>query len=145
MGNHMPTLRVYDNKFTFTREQNSYMFRRDGKVELICEGTLQQGAVDSLLAIMQMLGDTTVFNSNPCVLSGVITFVSMTYNGDTASFTLGNTADYTTLRIKDILKPYLPEEEKLFGSDEQILQEQKCMHSILYKTKKERRKERKGN
>jgi hypothetical protein len=141
MGSHMPTLRVYDNKFTFTREQNSYLFDRDEKIELISEGTLQPGAIDSLLAIMRTLGDTTIFSSNPCIMSGVITFVSMAYDGDTAKFTLGNTVDPATLKIKDILNPYLPMEEQLYGNAEQIERERDCIYDIIYKSRKERRKE----
>jgi hypothetical protein len=141
LGGHMPTLRVYDNKFIFTREQNSYFSKRDEKIELISEGTLQPGAIDSLLAIMQTLGDTTIFSSNPCIMSGVITFVAIAYEGDTAHFTLGNTADAATLRIKNILNPYLPMDEQLHGKAEQIEKERECIHSIL-QTRKERRRER---
>lgn len=142
MGSHMPTLRVYDDKFTFTREQNSYMGKRDNRVDFISEGTLQAGAIDSLMTIMQTLGDTTIFSVNPCVMSGIITFVCMACDGDTANFTLGNTADYTTLKIKEILNRYLPKEQQLYGSEKEIEQEKLCWHSLLYKSRKERRKER---
>jgi hypothetical protein len=142
IGGLMPTLRVYDNKFAFTREQNSYWGERTKKPEFICEGTLQPGAIDSLLVIMQTLGDTTIFSSNPCLLSGVITFVCLAYDGDTAKFTLGNTADSATLKIKEILNPYLPKEEQLYGNAGQIEREKECMHDIIYSSGKERRKER---
>lgn len=140
MGSHMPTLRVYDNKFTFTREQNSYFFERDGKVELISEGTLRQETIDSLVAIMQTLGDTTIFKFNPCTMSGAITCLWMSYAGDTAKFDLRNTADSTELKIKDILNPYLPKEDQFYGSTELIERELSCK-DWLYKSKKERRKE----
>jgi hypothetical protein len=67
--------------------------------------------------------------------------VSMAYDGDTAKFTLGNTVDPATLKIKDILNPYLPMEEQLYGNAEQIERERDCIYDIIYKSRKERRKE----
>ena len=126
MGSFQPTLRIHNKKFTYTKEQNSYWGKRSKKVTFICKGSLRQSSIDSILSLVERLKDTTIYKTNPCIMSGAITYMIIAQGSDTTKFTLDNTLDSTSLKIVNLLNPYLPKNKKLYGSEDDIRQEEQC-------------------
>lgn len=135
LGRFEPTLKIHGNKFIYTREQNSYLFKRSKKKQLISKGLLRETSIDSILCLLQDLKDTAIFESNPCIMGGGITEVIIAYGGDTTKFTLGNTMHVVVLKIIDIINPYLPDSNKLYGSAEAIKRQEECLANILKKAR----------
>ena len=69
-------------------------------------------------------------------MSGSIVFIAIANGSDTTHFRLGNTFDTVTLKIKDIINSYLPNNQKLYGSKDYIKDEQDCFDRL-----RERRKD----
>ena len=136
LGSFQPTLRIYGNKFTYTKEQNSYLGKRSKKVEFISKGFLPQSSIDSILVLVQTLKDTTIYKTNPCLMSGGITYITIGLAGDTTKFTLHNTFDKTALKIINIINPYLPKDKKLCGSEKEIKEEEDCLTYLKEEIKK---------
>jgi hypothetical protein len=126
LGRLMPTLRIYNRKFKYTKEQNSYWGKRSKKKKFISKGTLRQGSIDSIYSIVRELKDSIVYRTNPCIMSGGITNITIAFGADTTKFTLHNTSDYTALKIIEIINAYLPRNSKLYDSAEEIEQEKEC-------------------
>ena len=134
-GRFMPTIRIQNHKFTYTKEQNSYWGKRSKKKELISKGAFRQSSIDSILSIIAGLKDSTIYKTNPCIMSGQITSVTIAYGTDTTKFTLDNTTDLTMLKIIDIINPYLPKDKKLYESIEQLKREEECWTSLRQRAK----------
>ncbi|MGG9961191.1 hypothetical protein [Ferruginibacter sp. SUN106] len=124
LGSFEPTLRIYDRHFAYTKEQNSYWSERSTKKELICTGRIRQSSVDSILKILQGLKDTTIYKTNPGIMSGSITYVAIAQGRDTVNFTLDNTSDTRIIKIVDIINTYLPKNKKLYESADAIKREE---------------------
>jgi hypothetical protein len=86
---------------------------------------------------VQALKDSTIYKTNPCVLSGTITYIIIAQGPDTTKFTLHNTFNLTALKIIDIINPYLPRGKKLHGSKEQIKEEEDCWTYLQDKWKQQ--------
>lgn len=126
LGDFEPTLNINNNKFIYTKEQNSYLFKRSKRKQFICEGLFQQNSIDSIISIVQGLKDSAISKVNPCIMSGILISIIVANGNDTTKFTLDNTFDYTALKIIDIINPYLPNNEKLHGSLKDIKAEEDC-------------------
>ena len=134
-GKLEPTVIVRNNQFIYEKVQNSYWSKRNKKAEFINKGFFRQSSVDSILNLVKDLKDSTIFKTNPCIMSGAIVFITIAKGTDTTKYTLGNTFDTLTLKIKDILNAYLPKNEKLYGSVEDIKEEQACWNSLQERRK----------
>lgn len=126
LGSFQPALRIYTNKFTYTKEQNSYWGERSKRVEFISKGSLRQSSIDSILSLVQGLRDCTVYKVNPCIMSGAIIYITIAQGSDTTRFILHNTFDLTALKIVSIINPYLPKSKELYGSETAIKNEDDC-------------------
>ncbi|WP_460559943.1 hypothetical protein [Ferruginibacter profundus] len=124
LGNFEPTLRIYGHHFIYTKEQNSWWDQRSIKKELLRKGTIRQSTIDSILTILQGLKDTTIYKTNPGILSGGITYVAIAQGRDTVNFTLHNTSDTRIIKIVDIINTYLPKNKKLYESADAIKREE---------------------
>ncbi len=138
MGRLMPTLQIHDNKFSYAKEQNSYFGKRSKKKEFISSGLIRQSSIDSILLLITGLEDSTIYMTNPCIMSGGITYVTIANGSDTTKFTLHNTSDYIVLKIVDIINPYLPKEKKLYESVEEIKSEEECWKSLRERVDKQK-------
>lgn len=134
----MPTLQIQNHNFIYTKEQNSDLGKRSKKKEFISSGSIRQSSIDSILLLISDLQDTTVYKTNPCIMSGVITYITITNGTDTTKFTLHNTSDYIVLGIVSIINPYLPKDKKLYESIEEIKNEEECRTLLLDRGKKQK-------
>jgi hypothetical protein len=130
MGKFAPTLRIKGTKFKYTYEQNSYWGKKSKRVDKISSGNFRQGAIDSILALVQDLKDTFIFKSNPCIMSGGIHYLLITDGRDTTEFEMGNTFDFTALKIINIINEYLPNDKKIWATEELIKKEEDCYKAL---------------
>jgi hypothetical protein len=126
IGKKEPTVRISGTRLIYTYEQNSSW---DGKilkedVDTILVGAFRETSIDSIKNILVNLKDTTIFQTNPCIISGGIHYLTVAFGTDTTKFELMNTFDYTALLITNLLNQYLPVEKKLWA-DEQLIKDEK--------------------
>jgi hypothetical protein len=140
LGSFQPTIKIHDTKFIYTYEQNSYWGEKSSKVDTICLGTLRQSSIDSIRYLIQPLKDSTIFKTNACIMSGGIHFLTVSNGRDTTKFTLGNTFDYTALKIIDIINQYLPAEKKLWPTEKLIKAEEDCRANTMKSKENDKRK-----
>jgi hypothetical protein len=77
-------------------------------------------------------------------MSGGIHFLTVSNGSDTTKFTLGNTFDYTALKIVDIINPYLPAEKKLWPTEKLIKAEEDCWTNMIKRKGNNKRKNNKA-
>lgn len=130
LGQMMPTFKLKETKFTYSYEQNSYFGKRDKKPKRITKGTFKTSSIDSIINIVALFKDTTIVNSNPCIMSGVIHFLTISNGVDTIRYELMNTFDWTALKVVDIINSYLPTDKKLSPSAELIRQADECWEDM---------------
>lgn len=107
-GTMQPVLRVEKNKYTYTREQNSFYTKPDKEPELIATGEFRSSSIDSIISIVKDLTDTAVYKTSTGILSGGIHSLLIHYNNRKISFELHNAFDTTVQQIVDILNSNLP-------------------------------------
>jgi hypothetical protein len=144
LGSFQPTIKIHDTNFIYTYEQNSYWGEKSNKVDTICLGVLRQSSIDSIRYLIQPLKDSTIFKTNACIMSGGIHFLTVSNGSDTTKFTLGNTFDYTALKIVDIINPYLPAEKKLWPTEKLIKAEEDCWTNMIKRKGNDKRKNNKA-
>ncbi len=130
VGILMPTIKIHKTKLVYTKEQNSYYGKRSKNPEFICSASIRQSSIDSILLLISGLEDSMIYKTNPCIMSGSVTYVTIAYGKDTTKFTLHNTSDYIVIKIVDIINTYLPEDKKLYESIENIKSEVECWTSL---------------
>jgi hypothetical protein len=140
LGSFQPTIEIYGTKFIYTYEQNSYWKEKSKRIDTICLGVLRQSSIDSILYLVLPLKDSTIFKTNACIMSGGIHFLTVSNGIDTTNFELGNTFDYTALKIVDIINPYLPTVKRLWPTEKLIKEEEDCWESTRKRWDKDRRK-----
>jgi len=138
MGSFQPTLRIKGTKFKYTYEQNSYWGKKSKRVDKISSGNFRQESIDSILALVQGLKDTFIFKSNPCIMSGGIHYLIISDGRDTTEFELGNTFDYTALRIINIINEYLPKDKRIWATEELIKKEEDCYNALFKEADKKK-------
>lgn len=126
-GHAFPALRIYNNKFIYTREANSsFWFKKSEKSKFVSRGAIRQSSVDSIISLVKGLKDSSIRRTNMCIMSGGIYYITVANGTDTTNFTLYNTFDSTALKIINIINPYLPVGKKLYGSADEIRSEEEC-------------------
>jgi len=133
MGSFLPVFRLSDNKYILTREQNSYYENeKNNRVDTVQLGFFRESSIDSIKNVLIGLKDTTIYKTNPCIMSGGIYLLTIVQNNDTVTFELHNTFDYTALKVANIINTYLPEDEKIGGDEEEeIKREAECWKLLL--------------
>jgi hypothetical protein len=81
---------------------------------------MRTASIDSLISIKKTLKDTTIFESNPCIMDGGIHFLTIVIGTDTVTYQLMNTFDRTALKIVDIINKYLPADNKIWATEQLI-------------------------
>ena len=126
-GKMEPTFQVRGTKFSYSLEQNSI---RSGekplKPERIRRGNFKTTSIDSILDLIKAFKDTTISESNPCIMSGGIFFLTITSGIDTVKYELDNTFDRTALKIVGIINTYLPSRKKIRVSEKMITDTDDC-------------------
>lgn len=138
MGRFEPTLRAKGTSFIYTYEQNSYYGKKNNRIDTICIGKFRQSSVDSIINLVKNLNDTTIYRTNPGIMSGGIHFLTVVAGRDSTKFELGNTFDYTALKIVNIINTYLPKDKKLWANEEMIKREEEFWKEMRQKTKQEK-------
>jgi hypothetical protein len=117
-GEMEPTFQIRGTKFIYTFKQTG-VFRGEKvrKPKKIYRGAFRITSIDSILDFVKALKDTTIFASNPCIMSGGIFYMIITAGIDTVKYELMNTFDRTALKIVDIINNYLPYRKKIWVSE----------------------------
>ena len=126
MGHLEPKVIITGTKLTYTYAQNSYYGQRTEEEKPISSAVLRESSIDSILDLVKNLKDTLIFKSNPCIMSGGIHFITIANGKDSTHFELGNTFDYTALKIVDIINEYLPSNKRLWPTEKLIKDETEC-------------------
>ena len=99
-------------------------------MKFISKGVLRPGSIDSVLTLVQGLQGLTIRKNNPCIMNGSLVTISIASGSDTTRFILNNTFDRTALKILDIINPYLPKDKPLYGSKDDLKEEEDCWTSL---------------
>ena len=126
MGSLEPKIIITGTELTYTYAQNSYYRQRTIKEKHISSAVIRVSSVDSILDLVKNLKDTLIFKSNPCIMSGGIHFLTIANGKDSTNFELGNTFDYTALKIINIINEYLPTDKQLWPTEKLIKAENEC-------------------
>ncbi len=126
MATLQTTLRIKGSTYILTRVQNSYYGQPILKPDSISKGTLRLTSIDSIINIIKPLKDTTIFESNPCMRSGGIHFITISNGKDTVKYELMNTITWPILKICNILNSYLPSDNQIWATEELIKNTENC-------------------
>jgi hypothetical protein len=126
MGEMQPTIKVNGVKLVYTYEQNSYFGQKTKSPDTICITTIRQSSIDSILTLIQDLKDSTIYEWNPCIMSGGIHSLAISANNDTTRFKLTNTFHRTALKIIEIINPYLPQDKQIWVTEQDIIDCENC-------------------
>jgi hypothetical protein len=138
MGKLQPVIRVKGNAFVYTYEQNSYYGKPTIGPEQVCTRTFRQSSIDSILALVKGLGDTTIRKFNPCIMSGGIYYMSVSNGKDTVDFDMMNTFHPVALKIVPILNSYVPVDKKIWASESLIKDAENCEEMLWGKKRKKK-------
>ncbi len=141
MGSMQPTIRINGTKLIYTYEQNSYYGQKYKSPDTICKATIRQSSIDSILSLIMDIKDSTIYETNPCIMSGGIHNMSIVTNNDTTSFTLHNTFHRTALKISEIINPYLPKDKNIWATEQDIIDCENCWTAMRKRWEKEKKKE----
>ena len=112
MGSMQPVFRVTGTRYVYTLEQNSFYGSPDKKPEAVCEGTVRNSSIDSILSILSNINDSIVYKTNTAVMSGGVHTISVRYNKIHLTFRLHNHSDPDAEKIVDILNSNIPEDKQ---------------------------------
>ncbi|MEM6264649.1 MAG: hypothetical protein AAGI38_19210, partial [Bacteroidota bacterium] len=97
--------------------------------------------IDSIWTLIKDLKDSTIYETNPCIMSGGVHSMAISSNGDTTRFTLHNTFHRTALKISEIVNQYVPEDKKIWATEQDIIECESCWAAMRKRWKKEKEKE----
>ncbi|MGB0432512.1 MAG: hypothetical protein ACPGLV_18695, partial [Bacteroidia bacterium] len=112
MGALGPHLVINGNNFTYMYKQNSFYGEPNLDSEILKTGKISDGAIDSILTITKVLGDTLIYEINHRSRSGGIHFMNVYNHTDTTRFKLWNTSHTSFVKVIKVLNPYLPKDKK---------------------------------
>lgn len=142
IGSMQPTIRINGTKLLYTYEQNSYYGEKTKIPDTMRVTTIRQTSIDSILTLINDLKDSTIYETNPCIMSGGIHSMTISNKGDTTRFTLHNTFHRTALKILEIVNPYLPQDKKIWATEQDIILCENCWAAMRKKRlEKEKKKE----
>lgn len=126
MGSMQPTIRIKGTKLIYTYEQNSYYGKKTKRPDTTYITEIRQSSIDSILALIKDLKDSTIYETNPCIMSGGIHKMTIVANKDTTNFTLHNTFHRTALKISEIINQYLPKDKNIWATEQDIIDCENC-------------------
>jgi hypothetical protein len=110
IGSKQPTFRVDGINYLYTLEQNSFYGEKTKEPDTICSGTLRQTSIDSIISLVQRIGDTLIYNTTIGVMSGGIHEIGITYDTIHLAFRLHNASDPNAEIIVAILNSNIPKD-----------------------------------
>jgi len=130
-----PTIRIDSVKLVYTQEQNTYgriygLEIETKKTDTIYITTIRQSSIDSILALIQDLKDSTIYKTNPCIMSGGMHYLRISVNNDTTCFELHNTFHRTALKISEIINQYLPQDKHIRATEQDIINCENCWEAM---------------
>ncbi len=132
IGSMQPTIKVKGTQLLYTYEQNSYLGERTKKADTVLIQTFRTSSIDSIIDLVKDLGDTTIFNFNPLIMSGGIHLLTIAIDRDTIRYQLKNTFERTALKVMDIINSNLPSKEQL-GATEQLIKDEEDAWAYIIK------------
>lgn len=129
LGSMQPTLRIQGTNLYYTKEQNSFFKERTKENDSLFSCTITPSTIDSIYTLLGPIKDSTRFESNMCIRSGSIHFLSVAKGEDTLNLELMNTFDSTAAEVLRLVQHYLPKEHQLWVVDETpklIREEKEC-------------------
>lgn len=118
LGSLQQTFRVDGEHFSYTLEQNSSYGTRTKEDQDVCGGVLRGASMDSIIALARSVGDSTIYRTDPDVMSGSISTLIVKSQGVHVEFTLHNDSDPIADQIISLLNSNIPiDKEKLFILD----------------------------
>lgn len=118
MGTIQPTFKVEGDRFNFTLDQNSHYGTRTLASQDVCAGTLRATAIDSIIALAKSVGDTSIYRTDPSIMSGSISELEVRNGTLHVRFTLHNDSHPIANRIIAILNSNIPaDKQKLRVTD----------------------------
>ncbi|MES2619013.1 MAG: hypothetical protein V4613_14135 [Bacteroidota bacterium] len=139
--NKWPVIIVKGTKLIYTYQQTSSWtgeFSKDKDTILMT--TIRLSSIDSIRNILGNLKDTSIYETNPGIMSGGSHYLTIAFGQDTTSFELHNTFHYTALKITDLLNTYLPSDKKIWADEQMIIDEQKYWDWMKKQAKKNKSK-----
>lgn len=141
MGTMQPTIRITDTKLIYTYEQNSYYKEKSKNSYTILVSSIRQSSIDSILILVKDLKDSTIHETNPCIMSGGVHSMRIVNNNDTTSFRLHNTFHRTALKISNIINQYLPKDKKIWATEQDIINSENCWAALRKRWANQKKKE----
>lgn len=136
LGDFEPTINIRGSNLEYTLQQNSWFGKRSNRIETICVTAFRQSSIDSIIDILKNVKDSSIFESNFCVMSGSIYYLTISDGVDTTRFSLMNTFHYTALKITNILNTYLPKNKLLRLNEEMIKAQDDCLKYLKEELRK---------
>lgn len=116
IGSMMPNMTITRQTLICLDKQNSYHNKPDKEPDTICVVTISKGAVDSIVGLVRGLKDSSYFNWNRAIMSGIDNYLIIATGADTVTYHLTNTANEITWHSLEIINPYLPAEHRFSDS-----------------------------
>jgi hypothetical protein len=116
-GNKQPSITITGTKLIYTYEQKNFYGQESKNIDTALILAMRITSIDSIVNLIKDLGDTTIFESNPNIMSGGVHFLTITLGKDTVRYELMNTFDRGALKIMDIINPYLTRDKKVWVTE----------------------------
>lgn len=126
MGSMQPTITISETNLIYTFEQNSFFGEATKRPDTLLITTVRQSSIDSIVKIIGELKDTTIYQTNPCIMSGGIHRMTISSKGDTTNFTMHNTFHRNALKISEIVNQYLPIRKNIWATEQYIIDGEEC-------------------
>jgi hypothetical protein len=140
-GSMQPKIRINGTKLIYTHEQNSYYGHKTKSPDTIFVATIRQSSIDSILTLIKDLKDSTIYETNPCIMSGGIHNMTIVTNNDKTSFILHNTFHRNALKISEIINQYLHKYKNIWAKEQDIIDCENCWTVMRKRWEKENKKE----
>ncbi len=126
MFTKQPVFRVIGKRFVYTKEQawKNGDSLSNGKKDTICLGYFRPSSIDSIIGLVADYGDTSVYKSNPDILSGGVDILQIFFHQIQVKFELKNIHDPVVYKIVSILNTYItsePDKISLFPEEWNLL------------------------
>lgn len=136
MGSMQPSISIEGTKLIYTKEQNSYYGKKTKKADTILTTHIRPESIQAILKIIVEISDSTIYEYNPCIMSGGIHYLTVIDDTDSTRFTMHNTFHRKALLIAKIINEYLPEERGIWATEDYILECEACWENMKVKKPK---------
>jgi hypothetical protein len=101
---------------------------------------IRPSSVDSIIKLVGNLKDTTIFDSNPCIMSGGVHLLTIATGTDTVKYKFMNTFERPALKIVHVINSYLPKENKIWATEQLIKDSEDCWGEMRKRWAQEEKK-----